>query len=80
MSLTLYSSIINIIIKVWVVYQFIDILKFDSVAWGTIVGWIIMNTYGYLMYRYYKKHKWKDEYIAPTPEELELIRTKNEHK
>lgn len=70
MSLTLYSSLINIVIKVWVVYQFIGILKFDSVAWGTIIGWVIMNSYGYIMYRYHKKHKWKDVYIAPTPEQV----------
>ena len=76
MSLTLYSSLINIVVKVWVVYQFIDILKFDSVAWGTIIGWVLMNTYGYITYRYYKKHKWKDVYIAPTPEQVEYYRTK----
>ena len=51
MSLTLYGSLINIFVKIWVVYQFIDILKFDSVAWGTILGWVLMNTFGYIMYR-----------------------------
>ena len=56
MSLTLYGSLINVTLKVWVVYQFIDILKFDSVAWGSIIGWTVMNTYGYLMYRKYKKN------------------------
>ena len=77
MSLTLYSSLINIVVKVFVVYQFIDILKFDSVAWGTIIGWVLMNTYGYTTYRYYKKHKWKDVYIAPTPEQVEYYDRKN---
>ena len=71
MSLTLYSSIINIVVKVWVVYQFIDVLKLDSVAWGTIIGWVIMNLYGYTMYRYHKKYKWKDVYIAPTKEQVQ---------
>ena len=70
MSLTLYSSIINVVVKVFVVYNFIDILKFDAVAWGTIMGWILMNIYGYSMYRYYKKHKWKDVIIYPTKEQL----------
>lgn len=66
MSLTLYSSLINICTKVFIVYKFIDILGFDAVAWGTIIGWILMNSYGYLTYRYYKKHKWSDVYIYPT--------------
>ena len=78
MSLTLYSSLINILIKVWVVYQFIDILKFDSVAWGTIIGWVVMNSYGYLMYRYYKKHKWKDVYIRPTEEQKRYYQNRQE--
>ena len=78
MSLTLYSSLINILIKVWVVYQFIDVLKFDSVAWGTIIGWVVMNSYGYLMYRYYKKHKWKDVYIRPTEEQKRYYQNRQE--
>ena len=78
MSLTLYSSLINLVIKVWVVYQFIEILKFDSVAWGTIIGWTIMNSYGYMMYRYHKKYKWKDVYIAPTPEQVAAYKAKQQ--
>ncbi|MBR3288982.1 MAG: MATE family efflux transporter [Lachnospiraceae bacterium] len=78
MSLTLYSSLINLVIKIWVVYQFIDILKFDSVAWGTIIGWVIMNSYGYTMYRYHKKYKWKDVYIAPTPEQVAAYKAKQQ--
>ena len=78
MSLTLYSSLINIVIKVWVVYQFIDVLKFDSVAWGTIIGWVVMNSYGYLTYRYYKKHKWKDVYIMPTEEQQRYYQNRQE--
>jgi len=62
MSLTLYSSLINVVIKVFTVYQFISILKLDSVAWGTIVGWTIMNIYCYITYRHFKHHKWKDIY------------------
>lgn len=71
MSLTLYSSLINICTKVFIVYKFIDILGFDAVAWGTIIGWILMNSYGYLTYRYYKKHKWNDVYIYPTAKQRE---------
>lgn len=62
MSLTLYGSLINIFLKVSVVYLFIDVLKFDSVAWGTIIGWTIMNVYGFLMYLHHKKYKWNDIY------------------
>ena len=76
MSLTLYGSLINIFVKIWVVYQFIDILKFDSVAWGTILGWVLMNTFGYIMYRYHKKYKWKDVYIAPTAEQVKAYKEK----
>ena len=76
MSLTLYGSLINIFVKIWVVYQFIDILKFDSVAWGTILGWVLMNTFGYIMYRYHKKYKWKDVYIAPTAEQVKAYKDK----
>lgn len=59
MSITLYSSMINISIKVFVVYAFINILKLDSVAWGTIAGWGMMIVYEYNMYKYYMKHRWK---------------------
>ena len=59
MSITLYSSMINISIKVFVVYAFINILKLDSVAWGTIAGWGMMIVYEYSMYKYYMRHKWK---------------------
>lgn len=74
MSLTLYSSIINIVIKVFIVYTFIDVLGFDAVAWGTIIGWIFMNAYGYAMHLYYKKHKWADIYVYPTKEQLDKYR------
>ena len=66
MSLTLYSSLINIFVKVFIVYKYIEVLGFDAVAIGTIIGWAFMNTYGYLTYLYYKKHKWKDVYVYPT--------------
>lgn len=74
MSLTLYSSIINIVIKVFIVYTFIDVLGFDAVAWGTIIGWIFMNAYGYAMHLYYKKYKWADVYVYPTKEQLDKYR------
>lgn len=73
MSLTLYSSLINIVTKVLIVYRFIEVFGFDAVAIGTIVGWVLMNTYGYITYRYYKKHKWKDVYVYPTAEQLKSI-------
>ena len=63
MSLTLYSSIINLIVKVYIVYHFISILHLNSVAIGTILGWICMNTFGLVMYLYHKKHNWNDPYI-----------------
>ena len=69
MSLTLYSSLINITTKVIIVYKFINVLGFDAVAIANIVGWVFMNTYGYLTYLYYKKHTWKDVYIYPTKEQ-----------
>ena len=77
MSLTLYSSLINLTVKVFVVYTFIDVIGFDAVAWGTIIGWIFMNTYGYLTYRYYKKHTWADVYIYPSKKQVEEY--KKEH-
>ena len=52
------------------VYAFIDLWKFDAVAWGTIIGWIILNGFAFTMYNYHKKYKWKDVYIAPTPEQV----------
>ena len=58
MSITLYGSTINIGIKVFVVYTFIEILKLDAVAWGNMAGWTIMIIYEYIMYKHYKKHKW----------------------
>ena len=70
MSLTLNSSIINILTKVTITYLFVQSLGLDSVALGTIVGWILMIVYGYIAYKYYKKHKWKDVYIYPTAEQL----------
>lgn len=73
MSLTLYSSLINITTKVFMVYRFIDVLGFDVVAIATIIGWTLMNTYGYLTYRYYRKNRWKDVYIYPTKEQLAKI-------
>ena len=72
MSLTLYSSLINIFVKVFIVYKYIEVLGFDAVAIGTIIGWAFMNTYGYLTYLYYKKHKWKDVYVYPTKEQLRM--------
>ena len=71
MSLTLYSSLINITTKVIIVYSFIEVLGFDAVAWGTIIGWVFMCTYGYLAFLYYKKHTWADVYIAPKPGQVE---------
>lgn len=79
MSLTLYSSLINVTVKVLIVHFFINVLKFDSVAWGTIIGWVLMNSYGYLMYRYYKKHKWKDVYIRPTKEQVKYYENKEKN-
>ena len=67
MSITLYSSMINISLKVFVVYAFINILNLDAVAWGTIVGWGMMNIYEFTMYKYYKKRKWHfDEVVEDT--------------
>ena len=77
MSLTLYSSLINITVKTFIVYAFIDVLGFDAVAWGTIIGWVFMNTYGYLTFRYYKKHTWADVYIYPSREQVKQY--KEEH-
>ena len=74
MSLTLYSSMINISIKVFIVYKFVETLGFDAVAWANIMGWTCMVTYGYLMFLYHKKHKWTDVYIYPTKEQLKNLR------
>ena len=81
MSLTLYSSIINVTTKVIIVWTFADVLKLNAVAWGTVVGWTLMDLYGYLTYRYYKKHKWKDVMIYPTPQQLkDLMKQKAEEE
>lgn len=74
MSLTLYSSMINISIKVLIVYKFVESLGFDAVAWANIVGWTCMVTYGYMMFLYHKKHKWTDVYIYPTKEQLKKLK------
>lgn len=77
MSLTLYSSLINITTKVIIVWTFADALKFNAVAWGTAIGWTFMNIYGYLTYRYYKEHKWKDVFIYPTTEQRKKYEAEN---
>ena len=69
MTLTLYDSLINISIRVWFVWTFIHIWKINTVAYATILGWVLMNIFATLMFRYYKKNKWADVYIAPTAEE-----------
>ena len=69
MTLTLYDSLLNITLRVWIVWTFIDKWKFNALAFATIFGWTMMVLLATLMFRYYKKNKWKDVYIAPTPEE-----------
>ena len=64
---------INISIKVLIVYKFVESLGFDAVAWANIVGWTCMVTYGYMMFLYHKKHKWTDVYIYPTKEQLKKL-------
>lgn len=71
MSLTLYDSLINLTVKVFVVYTFIEVWKLDAVAWATIIGWVIMNSFAFLLFMYHKKYKWKEVYIEPTTEEWE---------
>ena len=70
MTLTLYDSIINIGSRVFVVYAFIDIWKFDAVAWGTVIGWILLNCFALTMFMYHKKTKWVDVYIYPMHAEV----------
>lgn len=70
MSLTLYDSIINISSRVFVVYAFIDLWKFDAVAWGTVIGWILLNCFALIMFIYYKNTKWADVYVYPTHKQV----------
>lgn len=69
MTLTLYDSLLNITLRVWIVWTFIDKWKFNALAFATIFGWSMMVLLATLMFRYYKKNKWEDVYIAPTAEE-----------
>ena len=69
MTLTLYDSLLNITLRVWIVWTFLDKWKFNALAFATIFGWAMMILLATLMFRYYKKNKWADVYIAPTPEE-----------
>lgn len=71
MTLTLYDSLLNIGIRVWFVWSFINVWHFNVVAYATILGWVLMNILATTMFRYYKKNKWADVYIAPTTEEKE---------
>ena len=71
MTLTLYDSLLNIGIRVWFVWSFINVWHFNVVAYATILGWVLMNILATIMFRYYKKNKWADVYIAPTTEEKE---------
>ena len=69
MTLTLYDSLLNITLRVFVVYTFMDVWKFNALAWGTIIGWIILNAFATIMFIYHKKTKWADVYVSPTREE-----------
>ena len=69
MTLTLYDSLLNITTRVFVVYTFMDVWKFNALAWGTIIGWVILNAFATIMFIYHKNTKWKDVYVAPTKEE-----------
>ena len=69
MTLTLYDSLLNITSRVFVVYTFMDVWKFNALAWGTIIGWIILNAFATIMFIYHKKTKWADVYVLPTEEE-----------
>ena len=69
MTLTLYDSLLNILTRVFVVYTFMDVWKFNALAWGTIIGWVILNVFATIMFIYHKKIKWADVYVAPTDEE-----------
>lgn len=69
MTLTLYDSLLNITLRVWIVWTFIDKWKFNALAFATIFGWTMMVLLATFMFRHYKKSKWADVYIAPTAEE-----------
>ncbi len=69
MTLTLYDSLLNITTRVFVVYTFMDVWKFNALAYGTIIGWIILNIFATIMFIYHKKTKWADVYVSPTVEE-----------
>ena len=69
MTLTLYDSLLNITTRVLVVYAFMDVWKFNALAWGNIFGWIFLISFATFMFVYHKNTKWKDVYVAPTKEE-----------
>lgn len=69
MTLTLYDSLLNITSRVFVVYTFMDVWKFNALAYGTIIGWLILNIFATIMFIYHKKTKWADVYVSPTREE-----------
>lgn len=69
MTLTLYDSLLNITTRVFVVYTFMDVWKFNALAYGTIIGWLILNIFATIMFIYHKKTKWADVYVLPTEEE-----------
>ena len=69
MTLTLYDSLLNITSRVFVVYTFMDVWKFNALAYGTIIGWLILNIFATIMFIYHKKTKWVDVYVSPTREE-----------
>ena len=71
MTLTLYDSLLNITSRVFVVYTFMDVWKFNALAYGTIIGWLILNIFATIMFIYHKKTKWADVYVSPTREEKE---------
>ncbi|MBP3201110.1 MAG: MATE family efflux transporter [Lachnospiraceae bacterium] len=75
MTLTLYDSLLNISTRVFVVYAFMDIWKFNALAWGTIIGWVILNAFAMTMFFYHRKTKWADVYVAPTKEEVEQYKS-----
>ena len=75
MTLTLYDSLLNISTRVFVVYAFMDIWKFNALAWGTIIGWVILNVFAMTMFFYHRKTKWADVYVAPTKEEVEQYKS-----
>lgn len=74
MTLTLIDSIINISSKVFVVYMFMNVWRFNALAVGTVAGWVLMNIFALSMFLYHKNTKWKEVYISPTKEQIEKMK------